>query len=180
MSRANADAVRAVYDDLSTTQGPSAKTRAWAVKLRYAPPAAWDDGDMDDPYAIPAPGYEDRYDQCAAPGCVAKPYVKGLCERHYLAVRRGATLTAFNDVDMVFDVGEWAHLVRGGVGPAEAAVRCGGTIDMVEHRATEDQDVAVLRLLASAAHDAGDFNRGARLAGLASAAARATRDAKAA
>lgn len=49
-----ARAFRELYDELSMTPGPDAKTRAWAAKKGYAPPLAWDD--IDDPDSTPDVG----------------------------------------------------------------------------------------------------------------------------
>jgi len=51
VTRATADAITALYNDLAMTPGPSARTRARAAKLGYAPPLAWDN--IDDPNATP-------------------------------------------------------------------------------------------------------------------------------
>lgn len=53
VTRAMYDRVRALYDDLSMTPGPSAKTRARAVAAGYPPPLSWDDDAIDDPAATP-------------------------------------------------------------------------------------------------------------------------------
>jgi plasmid maintenance system antidote protein VapI len=50
---ATAQAVAAVYRDLSRTPGPSNRTRILTAKKRWAPPAAWDDDRLDDPTAVP-------------------------------------------------------------------------------------------------------------------------------
>lgn len=46
--------VAAVYDELSHLPGPSKQTATKARKAGYAPPAAWDEGTIDDPKARPA------------------------------------------------------------------------------------------------------------------------------
>lgn len=48
-----ADAVRAVYDELSETPGPSDTNRRRAKHLNWHPPIAWDDDTIDDPNAKP-------------------------------------------------------------------------------------------------------------------------------
>lgn len=48
VTRATHDAIAAVYTDLSSTPGPSAKTRAYAAARGYLTPAWWDDIDLDD------------------------------------------------------------------------------------------------------------------------------------
>lgn len=53
VTRRSHDAVRAAYDQLSATPGPSSKTRRLAAKYGYAPPLAWDEGVIDDPAATP-------------------------------------------------------------------------------------------------------------------------------
>lgn len=42
-----------VFDDLSGTPGPSARSRLMAARRGWAPPLAWDDDTIDDPTAIP-------------------------------------------------------------------------------------------------------------------------------
>lgn len=53
--RDTAAAVAALYDRLSATPGPSAYTRQRAASFGWAPPLLWDDLDIDDPTAHPAP-----------------------------------------------------------------------------------------------------------------------------
>lgn len=43
----------AMYDELSMTLGPSARTRGRVAKLGYAPPLAWDEEQIDNPKARP-------------------------------------------------------------------------------------------------------------------------------
>ncbi len=50
--------IRAVYDELSMTPGPSARSRYWAQKRGWLPPLAWNDDDIDDPAAWASPGEE--------------------------------------------------------------------------------------------------------------------------
>jgi lambda repressor-like predicted transcriptional regulator len=45
--------VRAVYGELSGIRGPSSMAAAKARRMGFAPPAAWDDGAIDDPQARP-------------------------------------------------------------------------------------------------------------------------------
>ena len=45
--------VRALYDELSMTPGPSPQTRLRAIRAGYAPPLAWNDDEIDDPDAQP-------------------------------------------------------------------------------------------------------------------------------
>lgn len=54
LERRTADAIRALYNALWSTPGPSAKTRARAAAMGYVPPLAWDDDTIDDPAARPA------------------------------------------------------------------------------------------------------------------------------
>lgn len=51
--RETAARVRAVYELLCMTPGPSSRARALAQAKGYAPPLAWDEGDIDDPDARP-------------------------------------------------------------------------------------------------------------------------------
>ena len=55
-----ADLVRAVYDRLSGTPGPSGKTRAYARNRGWPAPLAWEDGAIDDPAAKPIGGAPSR------------------------------------------------------------------------------------------------------------------------
>jgi transcriptional regulator with XRE-family HTH domain len=56
------EAIRRVYDELSMKPGPSDTTRRRAARLRYAPPLAWDDHDLDNPDAKPARPPDKRSD----------------------------------------------------------------------------------------------------------------------
>lgn len=49
-----ADLVRAVYDRLSMTVGPSVRTRSYARNRGWPPPLAWNEGAIDDPAARPS------------------------------------------------------------------------------------------------------------------------------
>jgi len=51
--RATADAIKALYDDLGMTQGPSRISAARAAKRGWLPPLCWDDDTIDDPAATP-------------------------------------------------------------------------------------------------------------------------------
>lgn len=53
VSYALARRVAAVYDELSGVRGPSVQAAARARQLGHAPPAAWDEGEIDDPAAKP-------------------------------------------------------------------------------------------------------------------------------
>jgi len=48
-----AERVRAIYAELSATPGPSRMAAVKARRLGYAPPAAWDGGEIDNPRARP-------------------------------------------------------------------------------------------------------------------------------
>lgn len=50
-----AAAVCALYDDLAMTAGPSMRARRHAERAGWVPPLAWDDANLDDPAAGPAP-----------------------------------------------------------------------------------------------------------------------------
>lgn len=52
VTRASAERVARVYDELSMTAGPSSRTRDVAARNGWVPPLAWDD-DIDDPAATP-------------------------------------------------------------------------------------------------------------------------------
>lgn len=58
--RARAAKVRAVYDRLSMTPGPSRAARDRAHRSGWMPPLAWDDDTIDDPAAQPNPGHQER------------------------------------------------------------------------------------------------------------------------
>ena len=57
VTHATYDAVRATYDRLSMTPGPSARARMAANERGWAPPLAWDDN-IDDPDAVPDLGQD--------------------------------------------------------------------------------------------------------------------------
>lgn len=50
--------VRAAYDALAMTPGPSRQARRWALERGWSPPLAWDEGNIDDPTARPDLGDE--------------------------------------------------------------------------------------------------------------------------
>lgn len=50
---ATVERIRAVYDQLSATPGPSELTRRRAAAKGWVPPLAWDDDTIDDPNALP-------------------------------------------------------------------------------------------------------------------------------
>lgn len=52
-----AERVRAVYDHLSLTQGPSRRSQLNAARMGWPPPLAWDDDSIDNPDAGPAEGW---------------------------------------------------------------------------------------------------------------------------
>ena len=67
VSAASAAKVRALYDELwdqAPAEGTKDEKRAAAMARRYArdhgfvPPLAWDDDDIDDPAAVPVPGWD--------------------------------------------------------------------------------------------------------------------------
>lgn len=58
-SRDRYETAKAAYAALSMTPGASAVTRSRAVASGYHPPLAWDDEDLDDPYAAPHLGDDD-------------------------------------------------------------------------------------------------------------------------
>lgn len=87
VTKATHDAVRAAYDALSMRPGPSQRTRDRARALGYAPPLAWDDDDLDDPYAETPTGWE----TCAHHDCAGKPDAAGgLCWTHYNQRRKAS------------------------------------------------------------------------------------------
>jgi hypothetical protein len=63
VTRKRDQAMRAVYEELSMTLGPSDRARAHAERQGWPPPLAWDDDTIDDPAAIPSTGNKERYDQ---------------------------------------------------------------------------------------------------------------------
>jgi hypothetical protein len=44
--------VRALYDELSMTPGPSLRAKSWAAARGYMPPLCWSDESIDDPSAV--------------------------------------------------------------------------------------------------------------------------------
>ena len=65
--RSTAEAVERCYASLSMTPGPSAQTRARALRKGWVPPLAWDDDVIDDPtarpYVAPRRGLRDGWDE---------------------------------------------------------------------------------------------------------------------
>ena len=53
--------IRAVYEDLCMTIGPSSGARRFATRKGWPPPLAWDDGTIDDPDATPFIGTSSEY-----------------------------------------------------------------------------------------------------------------------
>jgi hypothetical protein len=51
ITRTSDQKIRAIYDDLRGTPGPSARTRGWAKKFGHVPPNGWDN--IDDPEEQP-------------------------------------------------------------------------------------------------------------------------------
>jgi len=64
LERKTHDAISRAYDELSMKLPPSTaavnRSRAWAARLGYLPPLAWDEGALDDPNATPAGSRRDR------------------------------------------------------------------------------------------------------------------------
>lgn len=60
IARATHDAVVAAYEALSMKLGPSERTRERAKARGYAPPLAWDEGDLDNPEAVANIGNQQR------------------------------------------------------------------------------------------------------------------------
>lgn len=60
VERTTAATVRAAYDRLSMTPGPSSLTRRRAARNGWPPPLAWDDDGLDDPDAQPYVGGVDN------------------------------------------------------------------------------------------------------------------------
>lgn len=87
IAKATHDAVNGAYAALSMRPGPSTRTRDRALALGYAPPLAWDEDDLDDPYAELPTGWR----TCAHPDCAAEPDAAGgLCWTHYGQRRRAS------------------------------------------------------------------------------------------
>ena len=143
IARDTHDAVCGAWRALGNRRGPSERTRGRAARLGYAPPAAWDEEDLDDPNAPTPDGYGVRHDQCRVPACAERPLADDLCSGHYHARRRGVV-----DVRSTVDLDEWAHLVRGGEHPDRAARRCGVTdAETVAVAARRSERADILRLL---------------------------------
>ncbi|WP_170963556.1 hypothetical protein [Cellulosimicrobium cellulans] len=138
-----ARAVRVAYDELWAAPVPESpgKTRALnrARREGWPPPLAWDDDEIDDPAALPAPGW--REDECLAPGCPETELLAhGLCSKHYYA-RRSASSPRIVDLD------EFLHLVRSGEDLERAATRAGVQIRSIEERARSNQRADVLEAI---------------------------------
>lgn len=100
VTRATAARVRDLYDELSTTPGPSAETRRRALAAGHQPPAEWRDDDIDSPDEPPAmlpdPGLVDevaveraaRGDKSVARRLTSAERGRGRCETHRRARRR--------------------------------------------------------------------------------------------
>ncbi|QJW38673.1 hypothetical protein [Cellulosimicrobium protaetiae] len=138
-----ARAVRGAYDELWVAPVPESpgKTRALnrARSEGWPPPLAWDDDEIDDPAALPAPGW--REDECLAPGCPETELLAhGLCSKHFYA-RRSASSPRTVDLD------EFLHLVRSGEDLERAATRAGVQIRSIEERARSSQRADVLEAI---------------------------------
>jgi len=137
----SARAIRAAYDELWNAAVPDSpgKTRALARALRegWPPPAAWDDDAIDDPDALPAPGWRDG--ECSEPGCPETDrWASGMCRAHYFQHRRGTSPTGAADLD------EFLHLVRNGEDLERAAQRVGVKVGAIEMRARREGRTDVL------------------------------------
>jgi len=151
VSARTARAVRAMFETVGDAHPPETNrgeryaascSRRRAAAHHWAVPAMWDPEDLDDPYAESPT----RVDLCTEDGCTRPgDAAKGLCWPHYQAGRHeritGSTHT--------LDLDEWAHLVRGGVNPDEAARRCGGagwkTIETLAYRHERTDILSLLR-----------------------------------
>ncbi|MCV2395949.1 hypothetical protein OEB99_16660 [Actinotalea sp. M2MS4P-6] len=160
----NARGIRDLYDTLGNSRpNPTTMPAKIAVSRalnrarteQWAPPAAWDDEQLDDPNTPPPAGYG-RPGECNVAGC-AEPHGRGMkaCWTHYEANRHCTTPTERRHP---VDLDEWAHLVRGGVNPATAAVRCGvgakkpvGTIETLALRAEREDILSLIRETRAAA-----------------------------
>ncbi len=56
VTRANRDRIRAAYEQLSGTRGPSRLAALRSERRGFLPPLAWDEGSIDDPNAVPHVG----------------------------------------------------------------------------------------------------------------------------
>lgn len=108
----HARAIRAVYEDLWDTAPPetnqrekiaASRSRSRAAAARWAPPAAWDDADLDDPHGRPA-----------------MPALNGRIPDR---TREPAPVSRVADTDARFE--DWLHLVHAGEDPNRAARRVG-------------------------------------------------------
>jgi hypothetical protein len=92
INRDTHDAICRVYDQLSMTSGPSARTRGRAAKLGYPPPLAWDDDEIDDPAAVPQHQVQDvagsGVDQAAIERRIGGEDVPLTRAERWVAVRR--------------------------------------------------------------------------------------------
>ncbi|MEV8027634.1 hypothetical protein [Cellulosimicrobium funkei] len=141
-----ARAVREVYDELWAAPVPESpgKTRA-LIRARdegWPPPLAWDDDEIDDASALPAPGW--REGECRETGCPETELVAhGLCSTHYHASRRASARG-------VVDLDEFLHLVRSGEDLERAAARVGVQLGSLEARARgheRDDVLEAIRLI---------------------------------
>lgn len=69
--------IKAVYDQLSMTPGPSPQTKRRSLRRGYAPPLAWDDGTIDNRYSRPQtaeslPAGTDMIDMVAVDRAIAR------------------------------------------------------------------------------------------------------------
>ncbi|MDF2848994.1 MAG: hypothetical protein K0R97_2976 [Oerskovia sp.] len=137
IARETHDAIAEAYNVLGGRTGPAGITRARALAAGHPPPAAWDDELIDDPTALPAPGW--RPGECTTPGCAAEPARGrgGSCVRCYDRRRRSARSTDLPEppTEPGVDLDEFLWLVNGGEHPVRAARRLGVSLEAVDRRA---------------------------------------------
>jgi|GEM_PF-1999630 len=148
---AHARAIARLYSEIWSTDPPetthrdkiaAARSRARAAEAGWSPAAAWDDDTIDDPAALPAPGWRGTaHGECSEIGCPERAAAKELCRTHYDHQRAGRQTRGLLDLD------DFAHLVRLGEHPARAAHRCGVTLDAVVLAARRGHRDDVQRLL---------------------------------
>lgn len=164
IARETHDAIAGAYTVLGGRTGPGGITRARALAAGHPPPAAWDDELIDDPTALPAPGW--RPGECATPGCAAEPGRGrgGSCTRCYDRRRRSARSTALPEppTQLGVDLDEFLWLVNGGEHPVRAARRLGVSLEAVDRRAARADRSDVTRIItgiAQAEHARAGRNR---------------------
>ncbi|KZM34521.1 helix-turn-helix domain-containing protein [Oerskovia enterophila] len=145
ITRETHDAIVRAYQALSGGLGPGDLTRKRALAAGYPPPAAWDDELLDDPTALPAPGW--RPGECKTPGCTAEPAPKhAACKRCYGRRRDKRRPDAPKPR---VDLDEFMWLIDAGEDPQRATRRLGVSIGAVNQAAVRAGRKDVTRITRS-------------------------------